>query len=96
MKKLQLIEFKLFLRTSWIFIGIVSVLHVVISDGYIGLKQGFDWSFLQEPASYFKFVFYLIGWTAFEYFIFWRLNPAFREKMREKYEAKKDVEDKVR
>lgn len=39
------------------FILIVSILHVVISDGYIDLKQGFDWSFLREPASYFKFFF---------------------------------------
>ncbi len=90
MKKFQLIEFKLFLRSLWIFIFVASIVHVVISDGYIGLKQGFDWSFLQEPRSYFKFAFYIIGWTAFEYFIFWRLNPAFREKMREKLKSQKN------
>ncbi len=93
MKKFQLIEFKLYLRSFWIFILIVSILQVAFSEGYIGLKQGFDWSFLQEPLSYFKLAFYLIGWTAFEYFIFWRLNPAFREKIREKLELKRNLED---
>jgi hypothetical protein len=93
MKKLQLIEFKLFLRSFWMFILIASILQVVIVEGYIGLREGFDWSFVQRPAPYFKLAFYLIGWTAFEYFIFWRLNPAFREKMREKYEAKRNVEE---
>lgn len=93
MKKFQLIEFKLFLRSFWIYILIASIFQVVITDGYIGLKQGFDWSFLQEPASYSKLVFYLIGWAAFEYFIFWRLNQAFRDKMREKYQSKRNVEE---
>lgn len=77
------------------FILIVSILHVVISDGYIDLKQGFGWSFLREPTSYFKFAFYLIGWTAFEYLVFWRLNPALREKMREKLESKRNLEDQA-
>lgn len=93
MKKFQLIEFKLFLKSFWMFILIVSILQVVITEGYIGLKQGFDWSFLQQPSSYFKLAFHLLGWAAFEYFIFWRLNPVLREKMRQKYEAKRNVED---
>ncbi len=93
MKKFQLIEFRLFLRSFWMFILIASIFQVVITDGYIGLKQGFDWSFLQEPASFFRLAFHLLGWTVFNYFICWKFNPAFREKMREKYESKRNVED---
>lgn len=88
MKKLQLIEFKLFLRSFWLFILISGILQVVITDGYIGLKQGFDWSFLQLPETYFKFLFQLLFWTSFGYFVFWRLNPTFRDKMREKFKLK--------
>lgn len=82
MRQFQLIEFKLFLRSFWMFILIVSIFQVVISEGYIGLKQGFDWSFLQETVSHFKLAFHLVGWTAFDYFIFWRLNPVLRENER--------------
>lgn len=91
MKKIPLIEFKLYLRSFWIFILISSILQVVILDGYVGLKQGFDWFFYQEFASYFKLAFYLISTTTFGYLVFWRLNPRFREKMREKYESKRNL-----
>lgn len=74
MKKLQLIEFKLFLKSFWVFILIVSILHVVISDGYIGLKQGFDWNFIYQPKSYSKLIFYTVCWTVGYYLLFWRPN----------------------
>jgi hypothetical protein len=83
---MKLIEPKLFLRTFWWSILLFGIGSVILSDGYVGLKQGFDWSFIAEPRSYFKLIFNIIWWSASSYFIFWRLNPVFRKKMGEKFE----------
>jgi hypothetical protein len=83
---MKLVEPKLFLRTFWWSILLYGMLVVILSDGYMGLKQGFDWSFIGEPRSYFKLIFSSIYWTAFSYFILWRKNPDFRKKKAKKFE----------
>jgi hypothetical protein len=84
---MKLVEPKLFLRTFWWSIILFAILSI-ITDGYVGLKQGFDWSFLSGPKPYIQFVFSILLWTAFSYFIFWRWNLVFRDKMMEKFEKK--------
>jgi hypothetical protein len=74
------------LKTFWWSILLYGIISVILSDGYVGLKQGFDWSFISEPGSYFKLIFNIIYWSAFSYFILWRKNPAFRKKKVEKFE----------
>jgi hypothetical protein len=84
---MKLVEPKLFLRTFWWSIILFAILSI-ITDGYVGLKQGFDWSFIGEPGSYFKLIWNILTWSAFSYFIFWRWNLVFRDKMMEKFEKK--------
>jgi hypothetical protein len=73
----------------WPAILIYPVAIAILSDGYIGLKEGFDWTFLEEGKTYVKFLFNLVYWTVFNYFIFWRWNHKLVDKMREKYGVKK-------
>jgi|AntRauMFilla1563_2_1112583.scaffolds.fasta_scaffold02678_5 hypothetical protein len=83
---MKLVKPKLFLRTFWWLILFYGLTLAIFTDGLIGLKQGFDWSFIYEPTTYFKLSFNMVWWTIINYFVFWRLNPVFRDKMARKFE----------
>lgn len=84
MKKEQFPDFKLFLKTFWIWTVLIALINWVVTLGNYRLKLGFDWSFLQKPESYLSLLFYILFWFAFEYFLFWKTNPNFREKIKQK------------
>ncbi|GEM_PF-1315650 len=87
--KITLIEPILFLKTMWPSILIYPFLIAILTDGYVSLKEGFNWDFLNEGETYIKFFFNLAYWTVFNYFIFWRWNQKLIEKVKEKNGAKK-------
>lgn len=73
MKNEKLTDKKLFLKSFWWFILLTSIGQVFL-DGYIGLKEGFDWNFIYQPKSYSKLIFYIFWWTVGYYLLFWRPN----------------------
>ncbi len=73
MKNEKLTDKKLFLKSFWWFILLTSIGQVFL-DGYIGLKEGFDWNFIYQPKSYSKLIFYTVCWTVGYYLLFWRPN----------------------
>lgn len=73
MKNEKLTDKKLFLKSFWWFILLTSIGQVFL-DGYIGLKEGFDWNFIYQPKSYSKLIFYIVCWTVGYYLLFWRPN----------------------
>lgn len=85
----SLVEPRLFLKTFWLAILLYPVLIAILTDGYVSLKEGFNWYFLNEGDTYVKFFFNLAYWTVFNYFVFWRWNHKLVEKMREKHGVKK-------
>lgn len=85
----SLVEPRLFLKTFWLAILLYPVLIAILTDGYVSLKEGFNWDFLNEGETYIKFFFNLVYWTIFNYFIFWKWNQKLIEKVKEKYGAKK-------
>jgi hypothetical protein len=87
--KITLIEPRLFLKTFWLAILLYPVLIAILTDGYVSLKEGFNWDFLNEGDTYVKFFFNLAYWTVFNYFVFWRWNHKLVKKMREKHGVKK-------
>lgn len=62
---------KRYLRAFWWLILLLSVAGVV-SGGFIGLNQGFDWSFIAQPKSYLKLIFLIGFWFLGYYLLFVR------------------------
>ena len=75
-------ERKGYLKAFWLLILLTSICQVLFVDGYIGLKEAFDWNFLHQPKSYLKLLFYTIWWTAFYYLFFW--SPTRKKQAKEK------------
>lgn len=61
------------LKGFWWFVLIFSFFEVLISDSFIGLKEGFDWSLIDQPKFYLKLIYYLSVWAIGYYLLF--LNP---------------------
>ncbi|MFC3416458.1 hypothetical protein [Algoriphagus hitonicola] len=80
-------ELGLFLKVQAWFIILATVVGMLI-HGYIGINQGFDWAYLTDYRTYINLVFSMITWGLVLYFAFWKYNPNFRTKMREKFESK--------
>ncbi|WP_297336746.1 hypothetical protein [Algoriphagus sp.] len=80
-------ELGLFFKVHTWFILLASLVGVLIR-GYVGINQGFDWTYLTDYQTYINLVFSMIIWGLVLYFAFWKFNPNFRSKMREKFESK--------
>lgn len=88
MKNEKLTDKKLFLKSFWWFILLSSIGPVIFTDGYIGLNEGFDWSFIQQPKSYLKLIFYIFWWTVGYYLLFWRPNRKNQNTKTQQLESK--------
>lgn len=80
-------ELGLFLKVHAWFIILASVIGMLVR-GYVGINQGFDWAYLKDYRTYFNLVFSMVTWGFVLYFAFWKYNPNFRLKMRERFERK--------
>lgn len=86
--KFKLIEGKLFFRHYAIYALIAAVVQTIVSLGNYRLKFGIDWGFVNDPMTIPIVCFYWVGWMAFCYLVFWRLNPAYREIIKSKRQKK--------
>jgi hypothetical protein len=69
MESSRLNDKKRHLKAFWWLILLLSLAGVV-SEGFIGLNQGFDWSFITHPKSYLKLIFLISFWIIGYYLLF--------------------------
>ena len=85
-------EKKRYLKAFWWLILLLSLAGVV-SEGFIGLNQGFDWRFITQPKSYLKLFFYLICWAGGYYFLFLKPNREMQARKNPSLESKDGLDD---
>ncbi len=95
MESLKSNENKQYLKAFWWLILLLSLAGVG-SQGFIGLNQGFDWSFITHPKAYLKLFFYLICWAVGYYFLFLKSNRERQALKNQSLESKDEIDDSSR
>jgi len=85
MKSVKSNEKKSYLKAFWWLILLLSI-SGVISDGFLGLNHGFDWSFITQPKFYLKLIFFSVFWLIGFYLLF----------VKQKYNAEESEGQKIK